>query len=76
MKDFVIEVCSDLDYENMVVDISSDEGRIATLSCDDGIENPQIVFYDVKTDEAVFQLNYLELDGLLNLAFKKLKEVN
>lgn len=46
MSDFYLQACSDLDYEKMVIDICNDQTRIATLHCDNGLENARIVIYD------------------------------
>ncbi|NGX43353.1 MAG: hypothetical protein K940chlam7_01648 [Chlamydiae bacterium] len=71
-----IQVCSDLDYEGMVVDICSKEGRIATISCDMGIENAKIVLYGKEQDEPIWELEYFSFKKALNDALQKLKEAN
>lgn len=76
MKKLFIEVCSDLDYENMTVDISSEEGRFATLDCDNGIDHPMISFFSVKTGEKVFEIDFNEFSSALAAAQKKLKDAN
>jgi hypothetical protein len=41
-KKFLIETCSDLNYEGMVIDISFDSQRIAMINYDKGIDNMEI----------------------------------
>ena len=76
MKDFKIEVSSDLDYEGMVVDISDAKGRIATISCDKGIENAEIIIFDSQQEKIIWELDYSSFQNILNKAFQKLKEAN
>lgn len=39
---FSVELCSDLDYEGMVVDVALDHNTIAILNRDKGVENIEI----------------------------------
>ena len=76
MKELYVQVCSDLDYESMVVDISSEKGRIATISCDEGIQNAKIKFFDNESEKVIWDLNYKQFESILCQAFKKLTEIN
>lgn len=57
-KTFIIETCSDLNYEGMVVDISFDNQRIATINYDKGINNLEIeiLLSGDESSECVFPL--------------------
>jgi len=76
MKDFSMEVCSDLDYEQMVVDINCENRRIATISCDNGIENTRLVIFDSMREKVIWKLDYFSFSKILNASFEKLKEIN
>lgn len=76
MEDFRIEVSSDLDYEEMVVDILHSNNLLAKLSCDKGIENAQILIFDEHTEVPIWKFDYSLFQSTLNRAFQKLKEVN
>ncbi len=76
MSELSIQVCSDLDYEGMVVDICSKDGRIATINCDRGIENPEIIIFDNERERVVWKLDYFPFRKIMDGAFEKLKEVN
>ncbi len=76
MENLSTQVCSDLDYEGMVVDILDEKGRIATISCDDGIENTLIVIYDNKNEKPIYKLHFAGFVKTLNDSFAKLKEAN
>lgn len=41
-SDFRLTICSDLDYEGMVVDINYHDQRVATLNCDKGNDKIEI----------------------------------
>jgi hypothetical protein len=71
-----LQICSDLDYEGMVVDISDEKGRIAAISCDMGITNTQIVLYDNENERPIYKLKFTEFVKTLNDSFAKLKEAN
>ncbi|MFZ0565133.1 MAG: hypothetical protein WAM28_02980 [Chlamydiales bacterium] len=76
MQGLFIQVCSDLDYEGMVVDICDEKGRIATISCDRGIENTQIVLYDKKHEKPIWSLDYFSFMKILSESLDRLKEAN
>jgi hypothetical protein len=44
-KKFTVEVCSDLDYEEMVADISYENHTLATISQENGIDNMEIEIF-------------------------------
>ncbi|MDB6081218.1 MAG: hypothetical protein JWO53_490 [Chlamydiia bacterium] len=44
-NDFEIELCSDLDYEEMVVDISWDNEAVAMVTQEKGIDNMEIEIF-------------------------------
>ena len=50
-KYFKIRLCSDLDYDGMVVDIVYKNSSLATLNQDKGIENIIIKLYPPQIDE-------------------------
>jgi hypothetical protein len=76
MSNLSIQVCSDLDYERMVVDICENEERIATLNCDNGLKNAEIVFYNMENENPFIKLNFFEFAKILDDSFQKLKELN
>ena len=44
-KKFIIEVCSDLDYEEMVADVSYENHTIATVTQENGIDAMEIEIF-------------------------------
>ena len=63
-KTFLIETCSDLNYEGMVVDITFDNQRIAMINYDKGIDNLEIEIlpFEEEQSKCVFPLkNFLEI---------------
>lgn len=44
-KKFTVEVCSDLDYEEMVADVSYENHTIATISQEKGIDQMEIEIF-------------------------------
>ncbi len=44
-KKFTVEVCSDLDYEEMVADVSYENHIIATITQENGINNMEIELF-------------------------------
>ena len=42
-KKFTVEICSDLDFEEMVADISYEDQRFALISREEGLENMKSV---------------------------------
>jgi hypothetical protein len=55
-KRFSVKLCSDFDYEDMVVDISIDNNTIAILNMDKGVENMEIKFIPVGDDLLEFNV--------------------
>jgi hypothetical protein len=49
-KKFQIELCSDLDYEEMVADISYEDQPVAKITQDEGIDNIQVEIYSQKEE--------------------------
>lgn len=41
-KKFIVEICSDLDYEEMVADISYEKNLVATISQENGPDKMEI----------------------------------
>lgn len=41
-KGFCIKLCSDLDFEGMVVDVCFDDRTVATINYDKGIDNLKV----------------------------------
>lgn len=58
-KKFAIEICSDLDFNGMVVDISYDTERIASINYEKGINAIEIELLSGKegVSKRVFPLN-------------------
>ncbi len=44
-KNFSIEMCSDLDFEGMVIDISYEMEPIASLNYEKGVENIELMIH-------------------------------
>ncbi|MCB1107783.1 MAG: hypothetical protein KDK76_06785 [Chlamydiia bacterium] len=49
-KGFSLELCSDLDFEGMVVDVNYDDHPIATGNYDKGVNNIEITLLPIYTD--------------------------
>ena len=47
---FSLEICSDLDFEGMVIDISYNMETIASINYDKGIDNMEIEFFPIKEE--------------------------
>ncbi len=57
-KKFTVEVCSDLDYEEMVADVSYENHTVATITQENGIDNMEIeIFFPTETSTWTFPLN-------------------
>jgi len=74
-KYFKIRICSDLDYEGMVIDIVYKHNTLATLNQDKGIENIEIKFYSSQEKE-YWKFSYKEFIDILEKAKKLLIEIN
>lgn len=74
-KHFKIRICSDLDYEGMVVDIVYRNITIATLNQDKGVENIEIKLYLSQTKKQL-EISYKEFMKILEEAKKILLQVN
>lgn len=68
-KKFTVEVCSDLDYEEMVADVSYENHTIAMITQENGIDNMEIeIFLPEKEIKSwKFPLN----DFIENIVFAK-----
>lgn len=77
-KGFHTKLCSDVDYEGMVIDIYFDDERISSLNYDKGIDNLEIeILWGTKdTPRRIFPLNeFFEiLEKAKKLALKCAKE--
>ncbi len=74
-KDFKIRICSDLDYEGMVVDIVYKNNTIATLNQDKGIESIEIKLYSTQKESSL-EFSYKDFVDTLEKAKKILIELN
>jgi len=75
MKDFKIRICSDLDYEGMVIDIVYKNITFATLNQDKGNDNVEIKLYPSQIDE-YWIVTYKEFTEILQKAKELLIQVN
>ncbi|MFA6119336.1 MAG: hypothetical protein WC688_05415 [Parachlamydiales bacterium] len=74
-KNFNLEICSDLNYEGLVVDISYKNDLIATLNQDKDIDNIEIKLYSIKVGTSL-KLSYKDFVDVLEKAKKLLIEIN
>ena len=72
---FKFRICSDLDYEGMVVDIVYKNSTFAILNQDKGIENTEIKLFPPITDEC-WNFSYNEFIETLEKAKKLLIQIN
>jgi hypothetical protein len=74
-KKFSIEMCSDLDYDGMVIDISYDMETIASINYDKGIDSMEIEMHAISKN-LLFPLNdfFHVLEKAKQLATKCAKE--
>ncbi len=74
-KRFIIEMCSDVEYEGMVIDIRFDNNAVARLNYEKGKDNIEIVLesHDV---ELIFPLEdfLIALEKAKNLAIQCAEE--
>lgn len=57
-KKFTVEICSDLDYEEMVADVSFEHRRFAMITQEDGVDNMEIEIFSPKNEiKLKFPLN-------------------
>lgn len=68
-KKFTVEVCSDLDYEEMVADVSYENQTIAMITQEKGIDNMEIEIFlpEKKIKSLKFPLN----DFIASIVFAK-----
>ncbi len=76
MNLFTIEVSSDLDYKRMVVNLNFGNNQVATLNCDDGIDQTKIELHDRSEEKVIWSFEYNAFMNALNLAYEKLKQAN
>ncbi len=74
-KNFSIELCGDLDFEGMVVDVTYNKETIASINYEKGIDNIEIEIPS-KPEKCVFPLTdfFLILEKAKKLAIKCAKE--
>ena len=75
-KGFFLKLCSDLDFEGMIVDICFDDQRIASVNYDKGIDNIEVAMLTQESSRHVFNLSDFVniLEKAKNLAIKCAKE--
>ena len=73
---FSILESSDLDYEKMVVNINLGDTHFATLNCDNGINETEIVIFEKYNNNISWTLDFHEFMKILNRSFEKLKSIN
>lgn len=72
---FRIRICSDLDYEEMVVDICYENYKIATINQEMGIKNMQIEIFTPSGSQDSWEFPLDEFVEFLLLAKRKLIEM-
>jgi len=74
-KKFSIEMCGDLDFEGMAIDITYNKETIASINYDKGIDNIEIEI-PPKSEKFVFFLDdfFLVLEKAKKLAIKCARE--
>lgn len=73
-NNFKLEICSDLEYEGMIVDILYKNDLIATLNQDMGMENIVIKLFQIQNEFLNF--SYKDFLEILEKAKKLLIEIN
>jgi hypothetical protein len=68
-KKFTVEVCSDLNYEEMVADVSYENHTIATITQENGIDNMEIEIFP--PSEEIQSWKFLLSDFLEAIIFAK-----
>ena len=68
-----LDVCADINYEKLVVNICSNEFRVLTLNCDNGLENTRIEIYNDQ-NEMIWNVPYHDFIKYFKEAFSILKE--
>lgn len=74
-KCFKIRICSDLDYEGMVVDVVYKDVTFASLNQDKGVKNIEITIYPSQIVE-YWKFSYKEFMDILEEAKKTLIQIN
>jgi hypothetical protein len=63
---FTIEICSDLDYEEMVADVSYENRTIAMITQENGIDSMEIEIFPPEKEIKSWKL---PLDDFINIVF-------
>lgn len=74
-KKFTIEVCSDLDYEEMVADISYENHTIAMITQENGIDNMVIEIFSPKEKLKSWKFSLNDFMETIAVAKKNLIEM-
>ncbi|MCP5505724.1 MAG: hypothetical protein H7A38_02445 [Chlamydiales bacterium] len=74
MNNFSITLCSDLDYEGMVVDIKYGKTRIALAHYDKGIDAIEIIWFSNNISENKQSYPLSDLVETLNNAYNMLRK--
>jgi len=74
-KEFSIEMCGDLDFEGMVIDVTYNKETVASINYEKGIDNIEIEI-PPKPEKFVFPLDdfFVALEKAKKLAIKCAKE--
>lgn len=71
-KKFIVEVCSDLDYEEMVADISYENHSIAMISQEKGIKKMEIKIFTPPKELLTWNFSLDDFIETLEFAKKRL----
>ena len=74
-KKFGLRICSDLDHEEIVVDVCWDHTTIATVNQDYGLDNLEIELFPPPKDIESWKFPYEDFVRILEFAKKKLIEM-
>ncbi len=74
-KKFLVEVCSDLDYEEMVADISYENHTIAMISQENGIDKMEIELFTHQEEEKSWKFSLDDFIEVITFAKKRLIEM-
>lgn len=69
---FRIRICSDLDYEEMVADISYENQTIAMISQENGIDKMEIEIFSQTNSKLAWKVNLDDFVKIIELAKKTL----
>jgi hypothetical protein len=74
-KKFIVEICSDLDYEELVADVSYENHTIATITQENGIDNMEIKIFTPTKDIKFWQFLLDDFIHAITFAKKRLIEM-